>query len=222
MSIRIMTNVWEHPGINATQKLVLLALADWANEEGLCWPSINRLASKTGIAGRSVQRLIRQLEELNLVRREEVSGKGNRYWISLPATECHPRHSVTPPLTEVHPTPDTVSPNTSYTHQLTTTSNKSSDDDQPVTEEEIIECWNDLAARTGLPKIKVMNDKRRNMLRKRIKECPDVETWSTAFRNIERSSFLRGDNERGWQADFDFLVQPTSFMRIIEGSYTHD
>lgn len=222
MSIRLMTNVWEHQGINATQKLVLLALADWANEEGLCWPSINRLASKTGIAGRSVQRLIRQLEELNLVRREEVSGKGNRYWICEPLTQCHPRHSVTPPLTECHPTPDTVSPNTSYTHQLTTTSNKSSDDDQPVTEEEIIECWNDLAARTGLPKIKVMNDKRRNMLRKRIKECPDVETWSTAFRNIERSSFLRGDNERGWQADFDFLVQPTSFMRIIEGSYTHD
>ena len=217
-----MTNVWEHQGINATQKLVLLALADWANEEGLCWPSINRLASKTGIAGRSVQRLIRQLEELNLVRREEVSGKGNRYWISLPVTECHPRHSVTPPLTEVHPTPDTVSPNTSYTHQLNTTSNKSSDDDHPVTEDEIIECWNDLASRTGLPKIKVMNEKRRNMLRKRIKECPDVETWSLAFRNIERSSFLRGDNQRGWQADFDFLIQPTSFMRIIEGSYTHE
>lgn len=222
MSIRIMTNVWEYQGINATQKLVLLALADWANEEGLCWPSINRLASKTGIAGRSVQRIIRQLEELNLVRREEVPGKGNRYWISLPTTECHPRHSVTPPLTDVHPTPDTVSPNTSYTHQLNTTSNKSSDDDPPVTEDEIIECWNDLASRTGLPKIKVMNDKRRNMLRKRIKECPDVETWSLAFRNIERSSFLRGDNERGWQADFDFLIQPTSFMRIIEGSYTYE
>jgi hypothetical protein len=91
-----------------------------------------------------------------------------------------------------------------------------------VTEDEIIECWNDLASRTGLPKIKVMNDKRRNMLRKRIKECPDVETWSLAFKNIERSSFLRGDNERGWQADFDFLIQPTSFMRIIEGSYTYE
>jgi len=113
-------------------------------------------------------------------------------------------------------------PNTSYTHQLNTTSNKSSDDDPPVTEDEIIECWNDLASRTGLPKIKVMNDKRRNMLRKRIKECPDVATWSLAFRNIERSSFLRGDNERGWQADFDFLIQPTSFMRIIEGSYTYE
>lgn len=222
MSIKLMTSVWEREDLNQTQKLILLALADWANDEGLCWPSINRLAIKTSMAARSVQRIIRQLEDMQFVRRDEVTGKGNRYWISIPLTECHPRHSVTPPLTECHPTPDTVSPNTSYTHQLNTTFNKSSDDDHPVTEDEIIECWNDLASRTGLPKIKVMNDKRRNMLRKRIKECPDVETWSLAFRNIERSSFLRGDNERGWQADFDFLIQPTSFMRIIEGSYTHE
>lgn len=95
----------------------------------------------------------------------------------------------------------------------------SSGDDAPVSEQEIIECWNDLAERTGLAKIKVMNDKRRNTLRKRIKECPDVETWALAFRNIEQSSFLLGDNDRGWQANFDFLLQPTSFMKIIEGNY---
>ena len=38
----------------------------------------------------------------------------------MPATECHPRQNVTPPLTQYHPTPDTVSPNTSKIHQLTT------------------------------------------------------------------------------------------------------
>lgn len=222
MSVRIMANVWEHPGINATQKIVLLALADWANDEGMCWPSIQRIADKCCLTTRAVQKALRAMEEMGLLRHEDGVHKSRTYWISLPLNHVHPRTTFTPPLNDVHPTPEPRSPNTSYTHQLTTTSNKSSDDDQPVTEEEIIECWNDLAARTGLPKIKVMNDKRRNMLRKRIKECPDVETWSTAFRNIERSSFLRGDNERGWQADFDFLVQPTSFMRIIEGSYTHD
>lgn len=222
MSVRIMANVWEHPGINSTQKIVLLALADWANDEGMCWPSIQRIADKCCLTTRAVQKALRAMEEMGLLRYEDGVHKSRTYWISLPVNHVHPRTTFTPPLNDVHPTPEPRSPNTSYTHQLTTTSSKSSDDDPPVTEEEIIECWNDLAARTGLPKIKVMNDKRRNMLRKRIKECPDVETWSTAFRNIERSSFLRGDNERGWQADFDFLVQPTSFMRIIEGSYTHD
>lgn len=120
MSIKLMTAVWERQDLSPTQKLVLLALADWANDEGLCWPSIDRLAVKTGMAGRSVQRIIRQIEDIGLLKCDYVSGKGNKYWVLSPLTECHPRHSVTPPLTECHPTPDTVSPNTSKTHQLTT------------------------------------------------------------------------------------------------------
>jgi DNA-binding transcriptional regulator YhcF (GntR family) len=120
MSIKLMTAVWDRQDLSSTQKLVLLSLADWANDEGLCWPSIDRLAIKTSMAGRSVQRIIRDLESMGFVRRDEVLGKGNRYWISMPLTECHPCHSVTPPLTQCHPTPDTVSPNTPKIHQLTT------------------------------------------------------------------------------------------------------
>lgn len=118
-----MTAVWEREDLASTHKLVLLALADWANDEGLCWPSINRLAIKTSMAGRSVQRLIRQLEDMGFVRREEAIGKGNRYWIAMPLTDCHPCPSVTPPLTDCHPTPDTVSPNTPRTHQSITKCN---------------------------------------------------------------------------------------------------
>ena len=120
MSIKLMTAVWDRQDLSSMQKLVLLSLADWANDEGLCWPSINRLAIKTSMAGRSVQRIIRDLESMGFVKRDEVLGKGNKYWILIPLTECHPCPSVTPPLTDSHPTPDTVSPNTSNTHQLTT------------------------------------------------------------------------------------------------------
>jgi hypothetical protein len=120
MSIKLMTAVWDREDLSSTQKLVLLSLADWANDEGLCWPSIERLAIKTSMAGRSVQRIIRDLESMGFVKRDEVLGKGNRYWIHIPLTQCHPCPSVTPPLTESHPTPDTVSPNTSKIHQLTT------------------------------------------------------------------------------------------------------
>ena len=119
MSIKLMTAVWEREDLTSTQKLVLLAMADWSNDHGFCWPSVDQLSKKTSMAGRSVQRLIRDLEELGFVRRVELLGKGNQYWISIPLTECHPCTSVTPPLTECHPTPDTVSPNTSYIHQDT-------------------------------------------------------------------------------------------------------
>ena len=118
-----MTKVWERQDLSSGQKLVLLAFADWANDEGYCWPSINQIAIKSSMTDRSVQRLLRQLEDMQFIRREVVNGKGNRYWVMLPETECHPRQIVTPPPTQSHPTPDTVSPNTSKTHQRTVKSN---------------------------------------------------------------------------------------------------
>lgn len=120
MSIKLMTAVWDREDLTSTHKLVLLALADWANDEGLCWPSINRLAVKTSLTTRGVQKAIRALEDMGFVRREELVGKGNRYWITLPLNEVHPCTTFTPPLNEVHPTPEPRSPNTSKTHHLTT------------------------------------------------------------------------------------------------------
>jgi hypothetical protein len=38
---------------------------------------------------------------------------------------------------------------------------------------------------------------------------------------LERSAFCRGENDRGWRADFDFLLQPKSFTKLLEGAYDH-
>jgi len=112
----------------------------------------------------------------------------------------------------------TVTPSDTETEADTET-DISSDDDAPVRPQEIIDAWNSMAKRAGLPEIKMLNPKRAASLKSRIKECPDVETWSTALQNIERSKFLRGENDRGWKANFDFLLQPSSFTKLIEGSY---
>ena len=111
MSVRVMSAIWELPML-PTDKLVMLALADCANDEGHCWPSIATVARKSGASERSVQRAIRRAEEAGLLHREEVIGKGCKYNID-------PRHCVTPvkvsPPPQCHPTPDTVSPKPSRT-----------------------------------------------------------------------------------------------------------
>jgi hypothetical protein len=216
MSIRIMTNVWEHAGITPTQKLVLLALADWANDEGLCWPSINRLAAKSCLTPRCIQKTIRSLEDCDLIRREEVTGKGNRYWITLPMNDVHPCPTFTPPMNEVHPTPEPRSPNTSYTHQ--DTSNEMSSDDDKVTVDEVVRAWNELADHKRLPRVAKLTSSRRKQIQSLIREY-NVDDWSTAMTAINNSKFLCGENERGWKANFDFLLQPKSFVKLIEGAY---
>jgi hypothetical protein len=36
----------------------------------------------------------------------------------------------------------------------------------------------------------------------------------------KNSSFLAGENDRCWVADFDWLFKPTNFLKILEGNYT--
>jgi Helix-turn-helix domain len=67
MSIKVMTNVWQHSEAAGTGLLVLLALADIADDNGECWPSMGYVARKCRIDSRTAQRQIRSLEKLGEV-----------------------------------------------------------------------------------------------------------------------------------------------------------
>lgn len=88
MSIRIMTAVWEIP-LPDSEKLTLLALADCANDEGTCWPSMATLARKCSKSDRTVQKAIQSLCDKGHLTRSERPGKGVLYQI-------HPRSDDTP------------------------------------------------------------------------------------------------------------------------------
>ncbi|MCI1143163.1 hypothetical protein MOP88_14030 [Sphingomonas sp. WKB10] len=87
----------------------------------------------------------------------------------------------------------------------------------PLTPDEVLEAWNDMAGRHGLPKAK-LTPARRKALAVRIRQH-SLEDFTEAIRAVPRSPFLLGENQRGWRADFDFFLQPTSFTKLIEGSY---
>lgn len=72
-----------------SEKIVLLALADCANDEGLCWPSMASLAKKCSKSERTVQGCIKALADKGHLTRNEVIGRGCRYVI-------HPRNHCTP------------------------------------------------------------------------------------------------------------------------------
>lgn len=46
MSIKAMNWVWSLEDLTPAQTLVLLSLADQANDEGYCWPSRDVIASR--------------------------------------------------------------------------------------------------------------------------------------------------------------------------------
>jgi len=77
MSIGWMNHVWEHSQQKGTALLLLLAIADHANDDGLCWPSVGRLAEKARTTKRQAQRLIAELEAAGELVVERGDGRGH-------------------------------------------------------------------------------------------------------------------------------------------------
>ena len=111
MSIRLMSAAWS-ADICATDKIVLLALADHANDEGRCWPGVGSIKDKCGLSQRGVQNAIKRLCEAGHLSRIERSGTTALYRVH-PRTTCTPAGDAPPQ--EVHPTPAPRAPKPSRT-----------------------------------------------------------------------------------------------------------
>lgn len=62
MSIKIMTKVWdEFPGGGGSELLAMLALADWSDDAGRCYPGIAAIAKKIRLSRSQTQRVIHGL-----------------------------------------------------------------------------------------------------------------------------------------------------------------
>ena len=88
MSIKVMTEVWDSSSAKGSARLVLLSLADHANDEGYCFPSIARLARKAVLSERNVQFVLSELEARGELVRLLGTGRGhvNQYWVLPPDT----------------------------------------------------------------------------------------------------------------------------------------
>jgi uncharacterized protein YdaU (DUF1376 family) len=92
--------------------------------------------------------------------------------------------------------------------------------EEPLTVEEVVGAWNETAQRLGLAVVKKLTRERQQKTLARIREN-SIDDFKAALTTIEQSPFLRGEGRGGWKADFDFFVQKSSFIKLVEGSYAH-
>jgi hypothetical protein len=98
----MLTKCWPLP-LPAAEKLVLISLADQANDEGICWPSIESLMRRTGLSERAVRNNLRNLEADRLLRTSARKGSSNWYTLTPDAFEATPAPGA--PLLQMPPTP---------------------------------------------------------------------------------------------------------------------
>jgi len=83
MSVHISSRIWDTIMDNPTTKLVALALADMASDEGICWPSMRSLQRRTGISETQVRSHIRILQAAGILEIEPRKAESGRQTSNL-------------------------------------------------------------------------------------------------------------------------------------------
>jgi hypothetical protein len=80
------------------------------------------------------------------------------------------------------------------------------------------ELYNAVALECGLAQASRLTPSRQKSLIARLREH-GIDGWQTALDRVRHSAFLTGRNDKGWRADFDFLLQAKSLAKVIDGAY---
>lgn len=116
MSIRVMTAVWDCGPNKQGHLLVMLALADYANDQFMCWPSMKSIAEKARMTERGAQKILRTLEAEGWLFIQTGNGRHgcNQYLINserLGPNGVHPEPRTPRTTMQETPNDDAETPN---------------------------------------------------------------------------------------------------------------
>ena len=221
MSVRLVANVLDYVhGIPHGAKLVLICMADYADDKGKCWPSFQKLSERCDMSRRHVIRVVADLEEMGFVRKvEERPYKPTVYGLVIPTSDTHvtskkeevvtPTSLVTPEtlVTPTSPGSDThvtttsdiaMSPEPSINHQRTVRERKRValpiPDDFEVTDR--MYGW---AAEKGIGRRQADADTEQFIDYHRGKDSRQVDweaTWRTWMRNTAKFGTVAKEDRR--------------------------
>jgi hypothetical protein len=80
----------------------------------------------------------------------------------------------------------------------------------------LVDLWNEKCGH--LPKAKRLTPKRLAAVKSRLRDTP-LEQWGPLIDRVMTSPWLTGQNDRGWVANFDWLMRPDTATKVEEGIY---
>lgn len=188
MSIALMTEVWRLD-LPTTDKMVLLALADAANDDGVTWMALESqegvkldLIKKTSLSRRAVQGALKRLVDTGYLSRVDRPGKGV-IWTVKGCTSCAPQ--------EMRPAADAPggaarAPKPSNNHQPLSEANASSRDAGATKETDFDQFWRAYPAKVG--------KKAAQIAWKRAKDRPPIADVLSAIDRYRRAK----PQDRDW------------------------
>lgn len=226
-----MSACWPLEGMSPAQKAVLISLADNANDEGVCWPSVATIGVRTCLSERAVRNALRWLEESGLLTSNQRFGRSTWYSVTparyAPGSKCPPAPDAPSPRQDMPDTPAPDAPRTvrEPSGEPSPTGNRVPRSPScPV--QDIVGLFNRLLT-PALPTVVLVSEARKKQLRARWNQSDvhqSLEFWTEYFAAVAESDFLMGRaaGKQGgapFRATFDWLIAPSNFVKVVEGNY---
>ena len=71
----------------------------------------------------------------------------------------------------------------------------------------------------SFPKVTKLSDQRKKAIKARLKNY-SLEDFRKVFEMAEASRFLKGQNNRNWSANFDWLICDGNMAKVLDGNYS--
>ncbi|MDU7339341.1 MAG: phage replisome organizer N-terminal domain-containing protein [Clostridium sp.] len=69
------------------------------------------------------------------------------------------------------------------------------------------------------PKVTRLSEARKKAIKARWVSGYGLDDFKALFEKAEASSFLKGKNDRNWQANFDWLIKDANMVKVLDGNY---
>lgn len=85
--------------------------------------------------------------------------------------------------------------------------------------EDLAAIWNSHCG-PGLPKVELpISDARKRKAEVRLRLKSDLAYWEAVVKRAAKTAFCLGDGDRGWRANFDWIIKPDSASKLMAGQY---
>ena len=82
--------------------------------------------------------------------------------------------------------------------------------------QKIANLYNDICI--SFPKITKLSDARKKSIKARLNTYT-IDDFTQLFTKAQASDFLKGKNNRNWQANFDWLIKDNNMVKVLDGNY---
>ena len=207
--IWIPKEIWLNKELDVTEK-ALFAEIDSLDTNSHCTASNEYFANFLGVSESTITRGITHLKKMGLI---ESDFNGRNRILRVVKLTTLPRQFDEHINTNISNTNNNINKENILVEDISNTNNTREKSNKFDT---FIEQYNSICK--SLPKCTRLTDKRKRAISKILNNYSEEEILRV-FTNLEASDFCKGNNDRGWKANIDFILREDKFVATLEGRY---